>query len=149
MENELRSLAKTLGVVNKVKFLGTLAHKNVPGLLRGSDLFVRPSRFEGFGVSLIEAMACGIPVITCPSGGIKDFVVDGETGIFVEPDQPDSLANAIISVFKDRGKLLNLNALYSLWKKLLNLKRNALRMVRERYGWGKIVDKVEEGYKAK
>ncbi|KKT19662.1 MAG: Glycosyl transferase group 1 [Candidatus Peregrinibacteria bacterium GW2011_GWA2_43_8] len=133
MEDELRSLAKTLGVANSVKFLGTLAHKDIPGLLRGSNLFVRPSRFEGFGVSFIEAMACGIPVITCPSGGIKDFVVDGETGIFVEPDQPDSLANAIISVFTDRGKLLN-------------LKRNALAMVRERYGWEKIVDKVEEGY---
>lgn len=136
MEDELRSLAKTLGIAHQVKFLGTLAHKDIPGLLRGSDLFVRPSRFEGFGVSFIEAMACGIPVITCPSGGIKDFVVDGETGIFVEPDRPDLLANAIISVFKDRGKLLN-------------LKKNALNMVRERYGWEKIVDKVEEGYKAK
>jgi len=133
MEDELRSLTKSLGISHNVKFLGTLAHKDVPGLLRGSDLFVRPSRFEGFGVSFIEAMACGIPVVTCPSGGIKDFVVDGETGIFVEPDRPDELANAIISVFKDRGKLLK-------------LKRNALTMVKERYGWEKIVDRVAEGY---
>lgn len=142
MEDELRSIVgrqeytdnKTQMADSRVKFLGTLSHKEVPDLLRSADLFVRPSRFEGFGVSFIEAMACGVPVITCPSGGIVDFVVDGETGILVPPDKPDQLANAIISVFRDRGKLEN-------------LKKNALQMVRERYSWDKIVDKVEEAYR--
>ncbi len=130
MEDELRSLAG-----EGVKFLGTIAHKEVPDLLRSADLFVRPSRFEGFGVSFIEAMACGVPVITCPSGGIVDFVVDGETGVLVPPDKPDELANAMIGVLRDRGKLSN-------------LKKNALKMVRERYSWDKVVDKIEESYKA-
>ena len=86
-------------------------------------------------MSFIEAMACGVPVITCPSGGIVDFVVDGETGVLVPPDKPDELANAMIGVLRDRGKLSN-------------LKKNALKMVRERYSWDKVVDKIEESYKA-
>jgi len=135
MKDELMSIVNRLDLKDRVKFLGTLAHKEIPELLRSADLFVRPSRFEGFGVSFIEAMACGVPVITCPSGGIVDFVVDGETGILVQPDKPDELANAIISVFRDRGELFN-------------LKKNALRMVRNRYSWDKIVDKVEEAYNA-
>ncbi len=135
MEDELRSLVGRLQIADRVKFLGTLAHKQIPELLRSADLFVRPSRFEGFGVSFIEAMACGVPVITCPSGGITDFVVDGETGVLVQPDKPDELANAMIGVFRDRGKLSN-------------LKKNALHMVRDRYSWDKITDKVEEAYSA-
>ncbi len=133
MGDELKSMAKNLGIEDRVKFLGTLQHKEIPDLLRSADLFVRPSRFEGFGVSFVEAMACGVPVITCPSGGIVDFVVNGETGILVQPDKPDELANAMISVLRDRGKLNN-------------LKKNALHMVRTRYSWEKIVDKVEEAY---
>ena len=130
MEDELRSIAN-----DRVKFLGTITHKEVPALLQTADLFVRPSRFEGFGVSFVEAMACGVPVITCPSGGIVDFVVDGETGVLVQPDAPDELANAMISVFRDRGKLSH-------------LKKNALKMVKERYSWEKIVSKVEAAYNA-
>jgi len=133
MEDELSHLAKELGVEDRVKFLGTLPHKMVPDLLRSADLFVRPSRAEGFGVSFVEAMACGVPVITCPSGGIVDFVVDGETGILVKPDDPKGLAEAIEAVFSDVGKLED-------------MKNNALKMVRERYSWDKITNKVREAY---
>lgn len=135
MEDELQSIVKSLELTDRVKFLGTIEHKEVPALLQSADLFVRPSRFEGFGVSFIEAMACGVPVITCPSGGIVDFVVNGETGMLVSPDAPDELANAMIGVFKDRGKLSH-------------LKENALKMVKKRYSWNKVVDKVEEAYNA-
>lgn len=135
MEDELRSLVGRLQIEKQVKFLGTIPHKDVPELLQSADLFVRPSRAEGFGVSFIEAMACGVPVITCPSGGITDFVVDSETGLFVEPDAPDELASAMIGVLRDRGKLSN-------------LKKNALKMVKKRYSWEKIVDQIEEAYNA-
>ncbi|MFA6527981.1 MAG: glycosyltransferase family 4 protein [Candidatus Gracilibacteria bacterium] len=133
MEDELKHLVKELGVEGRVKFLGTLPHEKVPDLLRSADLFVRPSRAEGFGVSFVEAMACGVPVITCPSGGIVDFVVDGKTGIFVRPDDPKGLADAIEAVFIDIGKLED-------------MKVQALKMVRERYSWDKITDKVCEAY---
>src|SRR3989339_464535 len=133
MEDELSHLAKELGVEDRVKFLGTLPHKMVPDLLRSADLFVRPSRAEGFGVSFVEAMACGVPVISCPRGGVVGFFVGGETGVLVKPGDPKGVADAIEAVFSDVGKLED-------------MKNNALKMVRERYSWDKITNKVREAY---
>jgi glycosyltransferase involved in cell wall biosynthesis len=127
-----REIAR-LEIGQAVKFLGTISHAQVPPLLNRSHLFVRPSRAEGFGVSFVEAMACRLPVITCPSGGIVDFVKDRETGMLVPPNDPQALAEAMITLQKDQDLLAKIS-------------QNAYQMVKAKYNWQKITDDVESLY---
>jgi glycosyltransferase involved in cell wall biosynthesis len=66
------------------------------------DLFVMPSWDEGFGIVYLEAMAHGKPVIACRGQGIEDVIVDGETGLLVEPKDLESLKEAMIRLLTDR-----------------------------------------------
>lgn len=97
-ESNLRRLAKELGVEKRTQFLGHVDHANLPALLRGADIFVRPSRSEGMGNAFIEAMAAGIPVIGTAVGGIPDFLEDGKTGFIANVDDPKSIAAAVENI---------------------------------------------------
>lgn len=128
----LRNLAEQCGVRDRVWFLGLVAQKDVPKLLRLSDIFIRASRSEGFGISFIEAMASGLPVIATPVGGIPDFIDDRETGLFACPDNPKNVSEAIYELIKhpDLREHIALNG------------RNR---VLERYGWEKVVPMMRKG----
>jgi len=99
MENELRSLARDVRVEKAIRFLGT--RHDVPAILQLSDLFVFPSLSEGLGVALLEAMAMTRPCIASNITAIPEVVEDGRSGILVEPQRPDQLANAILSLIND------------------------------------------------
>lgn len=133
MEGQLKKRVKELGIKKNVEFLGTLEHSKIPELVKKSHLFVRPSRFEGFGVSFVEAMALGTPVVTCPVGGIVDFVENGETGLLVPPENPKELSRSMIFAFKNT-------------KKMSEIIKKARKLVENRYSWGKIADEVEKAY---
>jgi phosphatidylinositol alpha-1,6-mannosyltransferase len=108
-EHALRELARTTGMRDRVRFFGFLPKEAVPLFLAVSDVFVRPSRSEGFGNSFIEAMAAGLPVVATPIGGIVDFIDDHETGVFCRPDNPKSVAEAVTDIVTNpdlRGKLV-------------------------------------------
>lgn len=92
---KLQKQAIDLKVADRVKFLGFIPQDEIPKYLSACEIFVRPSRSEGFGISFIEAMASRIPVIATPVGGIVDFIDDKETGFFCSPDNPKSLAVAV------------------------------------------------------
>ena len=68
---------------------------DVPGLLPALDMFVLPSRYEGLPTAVVEAMACGIPVVATAVNAVPDVVVPGETGLLVPPGRPDLLADAV------------------------------------------------------
>lgn len=95
-EYKLKKLVSSLGLDSRVKFLGFVNYQEIPKYLAISDIFVRPSRSEGFGNSFIEAMASGIPVIATPVGGIVDFIDDKETGLFCSTDNPKSISEAVM-----------------------------------------------------
>jgi glycosyltransferase involved in cell wall biosynthesis len=77
-------------------------HEELPDFFRAGDLLVHPSEREQFGQVLIEAMACGLPVIAVDRGGPASIVDDPETGWLVEPDDVDGLAGAIVAAVGDR-----------------------------------------------
>jgi glycosyltransferase involved in cell wall biosynthesis len=101
-EHYLRNVARDCGVRDRVFFIGFVKQKDIPLFLHIGDIFVRPSRSEGFGNSFIEAMAAGLPVITTPVGGIPDFIDDGETGVFASPDNPQMLSEMILKVMQNK-----------------------------------------------
>lgn len=127
---KLQKLAESLGVEKRVKFLGFVPYSEIPNYFSVCDIFIRPSRSEGFGNSFIEAMAARLPVVATPVGGIVDFISDKETGIFCSPDNPQSIVNAVKSIIDDN----NLKQ---------NIVLNAERMVISRYGWEKISKDME------
>jgi glycosyltransferase involved in cell wall biosynthesis len=93
-EKEIYALAASLDLGKAVTFAGY--RRDIPRILAGCDLFVFPSHAEAFGVSLIEAMAANLPAVASSSDGILDIVVDGETGLLVNPQRPPELAGALL-----------------------------------------------------
>lgn len=93
-ENELRALVANLGITHQVHFLGRLDNSGVRDVMQKSHVIVSASFVETFGVTLIEAMACGKPVIATRSGGPESFVTD-QTGILIPPGDVPALAQAL------------------------------------------------------
>jgi glycosyltransferase involved in cell wall biosynthesis len=91
--NELKALAAELGVAERITFLGEV--RDVPAVLARAGLFVLPSRAEGMPLTLLEAMARGLPVVATRVGGVPEVVAEGETGWLVPPADPEALAAAI------------------------------------------------------
>ena len=100
--DQLEELASAIGVADRVSFLGSVSDRDLPALYNLASVYVGASRLaerigvEGFGISLVEASACGLPVVAGNSGGIPDAVRDGETGFLVPPEDPAALAAAIV-----------------------------------------------------
>lgn len=89
----LERLAAELDLAASVRFLGE--QRQVADVLAAADLFVLPSRHEGLGVAILEAMAMGLPVVATSVGGIPEAVVNGRTGLLIPPENPSALASAI------------------------------------------------------
>lgn len=96
----LEKLAHKLGIQKKVSFLGF--QKNPYKYMAASDIFVLSSFWEGFANVVIEAMACGIPVISTRCYGPEEIITDGRNGILVPGEDPEAMAGAIIRLLKDK-----------------------------------------------
>jgi glycosyltransferase involved in cell wall biosynthesis len=92
---------KALGLSEHVHLAGE--RHDVPELLAAADVFVLPSRSEGMPVSVLEAMAAGLPVVASRVGGVPELVADERTGILVEPGDADALAAALVRLVGDPG----------------------------------------------
>lgn len=97
-----REMAARGGVADNVRFLG--ARTDVADCVRASDLFVHPSREEGFSNAILEAMAGGLAVVACDVGGNPEAVRDGETGLLVPPRRPEALAEALQRLLADPAR---------------------------------------------
>lgn len=94
--------AEELGVSDQLLFLGK--HQSVDELLACADLFLLPSKNESFGLSALEALACGTPVIASNTGGIPEVVAHGETGFLFPLGAVEEMAEAGISLLKDKER---------------------------------------------
>lgn len=102
----LEAMAQDLGVADRVRFLTNVPDGDLPGLYNSAQIYLGLSRqmegnVEGFGISLVEAGACGIPVVGGRSGGIPDAIREGETGLLVDPGRPDEVARAVGGLLDD------------------------------------------------
>ncbi len=93
----------SLGINNKnYLFLGQVGHDRIPSLYRKADIFVLPSFTESCPLTVIEAMATGLPVVASEVGGMSELISDGKDGLLVRPGDPAQLAERIISLLGDR-----------------------------------------------
>lgn len=106
LEDELRAHARRLGLGDAAVFAGS--RDDVFELLPAFDLFALSSRFEGLPISLLEAMACGVPPVVTRVGGIPEVVTDGRDGVLVDPGDPAGLATAIGKLLADPGQRADL-----------------------------------------
>ena len=93
---DLPALARELGVEDTVKFIGPVEEAEKPALYRGATVFAYPSRYEGFGLPVLEAMACGVPVVTTTGGSLPEVV--GTAGYLLPPDDTRNFGAAIITI---------------------------------------------------
>lgn len=104
----LAALASALGLDERVRFLGT--RRDLPVLFAAMDVFAFPSRWEGTPLSLIAAMAAGLPVVATPVGGVPDVVKDGATGRLVPVEDVPALTAALRASLRDAGTSQTLGA---------------------------------------
>jgi glycosyltransferase involved in cell wall biosynthesis len=99
----LEALARQMGIADRVVFAGFASQDGVRDYLMQADVFILPSFAEGVPVSLMEAMACGVPVIATHVGGIAELIEPGETGLLVPASDTVALRGAIARYLNDYG----------------------------------------------
>jgi glycosyltransferase involved in cell wall biosynthesis len=108
----LRALARNCACEASVVFAGE--HENVIPFFNAMDIFAFPSVVEGLGMALIEAMACGLPVVASKVGGVPEVVTHGLNGILVPPRDSAAIATAVVNLQTDRNlaESLRIHALH-------------------------------------
>jgi D-inositol-3-phosphate glycosyltransferase len=125
----LQDIAKAHNVLDNVYFAGRKGRDLLKYYYSAADLFITTPWYEPFGITPLEAMACGTPVIGANVGGIKYSVVDGETGALVSPDNPVELAEKVSELLADQDELQRLS-------------RNAIQRVNRHFTWKSVAEKM-------
>jgi glycosyltransferase involved in cell wall biosynthesis len=108
--NEARKWARTLGCADRLDITGRLPTPELVNLYRRAALVVVPSRYEGFGLPAVEAMACGTPVVATTAGALPEVLEVGGGGVSVPRDDPDALAKAVASLLEQSDTRLEMGA---------------------------------------
>ncbi|AUM74580.1 glycosyltransferase family 4 protein [Paracoccus jeotgali] len=100
----LKTRIAAAGLAQRVRFLGELPWEEVVCHYQALDLFAAPARWEGFGLTPLEAMACGVPVVASRVGAYETLIEDGVTGSLVPPDDADALTEAVAAWLDDPAR---------------------------------------------
>ena len=100
----LARLARSLGVLASVRFAGPVDNAAMPALYQASDIVLNPSLADNMPISVLEALACGIPVVSTNVGGIPALLQDGVTALLVPPGDPAAMAQAILALLRDPSR---------------------------------------------
>jgi glycosyltransferase involved in cell wall biosynthesis len=123
--NDLVKDIEGSGLADKVKVLGYLPYGDVPFLYNLATLLVFPSMFEGFGIPLVEAMACGCPVVCSNVTSLPEVI--GEAGVMFDPDSSEDIAEKIWAVWSDAERLRHMKEMGLERVKLFDWKETALK----------------------
>jgi glycosyltransferase involved in cell wall biosynthesis len=108
MYEEVFRLVETLHLTSRVHFTGYLAAEELPSLYNLAEAFIYPSLYEGFGIPPLEAMACGVPVITTESSAMIETI--GDAGLLVPPGDEQALSEAMEALLNDAELRARLSA---------------------------------------
>lgn len=129
----LKKLIAELGLRENVQFVGFINNDEIYSFIKKHDFMVMPSRSESFGVAALESSACGRAVVASNVGGVPEVVIDGKTGILVEPDNPGALAKAIIELAENPDRCREMG-------------RAGYDFVKENYDWEKSLEAMSDLY---
>jgi glycosyltransferase involved in cell wall biosynthesis len=128
----LVELSKQLSIVKYVRFVGKIPHEKVKNFMQDADVFVLPSLSEGLPNVILEAMACGLPIVASRVGGISNIITNDINGYLVEVEDTDDIANKIILLLNDQA----------LRKKISENNRQIVK----KYSWENIIIELEKIY---
>ena len=128
LKEPLQRKTRELGLEGKILFIGQKKHEEIPVWMNACDVFVLPSLCESFGVVIIEALACGKPVVATRIGGIPEIIIDKGFGILVEPACPLSLSEGLLDAL-ERKRVHSKITLYA-----------------KKYSWASIVPNILKVY---
>jgi len=131
---QLEQQVKRLGIEDDIEFSGYVSRARQISLYQNSTAFALPSHYEGLPTVLLEAMACGAPVVATTVGGCPEVIEDGENGLLVSPKDPPALSNAIDTILSDTELRTRMS-------------RNARQTILDRYTWDEITDRFEREYR--
>nr|NJM01465.1 glycosyltransferase family 4 protein [Desulfobacula sp.] len=135
LKEELDACIKAADLENHVKIIDKKTKQADMHLVYSSTrLFLSPSRYEIFGMTVLEAMACGLPVIGSSVGGMKDIISHGKNGLLIDPESEDEISEAVLL-------LLNTPSLYH------SISGNGIQTSRG-FSWDRVAEKMELAYKA-
>ena len=130
---EYKTLVADLDLVDRVEFTGWLDNREIQNLVAKSSLGLFPSRIESFGLSVVEAMAAGLPVIAANGGAVPENVKEGVTGMLVPVNDSDTLARAIISALESP-------------QRVESLAKTAKVYVQKKFSWDRAADSMIDLY---
>jgi len=130
---EVRELTDRLGVSKRVLFTGPLYGRDKLEAYVDSEFYVLPSRYETFPMTILEAYACGKPVIASNIGGLRELVDDGKTGLLIDVGDVDQLARAIFSLLNNEVEIKEMGSM-------------GRQYVKSNFSIEKVVEKLEKVY---
>jgi glycosyltransferase involved in cell wall biosynthesis len=133
LEREYKQLARGLDLGERVYFVGKVPHSRVPDYLKSFSVFAALSNYESFGVAILEASSCRIPVVVSKVGGLTEVVVDGKTGLVVPPNDEVAAADCFEKLFLSPSLRESLG-------------RAGRQRVMERYEWNQTARIMENLY---
>jgi D-inositol-3-phosphate glycosyltransferase len=132
---DLERLAQELGLAERVRFLGALPRERLPSIYAAADLLLATSfASETFGIGLVEAQACGLPVVASRFGGFPEVIDEGHTGLLVPPRDPTALAAAVRTLLNDPERRRAMADAAPGWA--------------AQFSWSAVADRVEAAYRA-
>jgi glycosyltransferase involved in cell wall biosynthesis len=107
LEDETKQLVQTLGLEESVRVLGRVEPRD---WLTRADVFAHTSRWEGFGIVLLEAMLAGLPIVATRVSAVPEIVVDGKTGLLADPGDAPAIASHLVALLDDTERSTALGA---------------------------------------
>ncbi len=133
LKNHLIDSLKQNRILSNFVFLGKIKDDELPAIYSSADIFVLPSIQEGQGIVLLEAQACGLPVVAFDSGGVKEALRNRETGFLVESQNVEALTDALIELVLNESLRLTMGA-------------NGRKFVSENFTWSKCAERMLDVY---